>query len=163
MGTEDGGLLVIPAMKRETLGLGCSPVAHSEVGRLQLSQATGDQQNDCNIQLSEARVASNGLLQPAEVDLECCRSSRWQRLVECKNCGRKIKHAKNLRRHEDVCRQNITIHPCELCSATFTRSDSLLRHLRDKHFARESLLCNKCGLRFRSRKELESHAPWCNK
>lgn len=84
-----------------------------------------------------------------------------RKCVQCRHCGQVISHARNLRRHEDVCRQNVTVHPCDFCDATYTRHDTLRKHLRDKHGVGEKLACQRCSMPFRSKAALDKHCASC--
>lgn len=50
----------------------------------------------------------------------------------CVECNKKYKHAKSLRRHLETAHQGLR-HLCQYCGQLFTRKDSLLDHIRNKH------------------------------
>jgi len=58
--------------------------------------------------------------------------------VKKKNCGKKFAYLRNLRQHDKVQHQGISVHcPMHACSTTFTCQSSLCRHLLKIHTTEE--------------------------
>ncbi|XP_076460728.1 uncharacterized protein LOC143293577 isoform X22 [Babylonia areolata] len=75
---------------------------------------------------------------------------------ECELCGKKFKHARNIKRHYQVCHQMYVL-PCEHCTQFFSRTDKLRAHLREKHGIGEKLVCRLCKQHFPGDLYLEKH------
>jgi uncharacterized C2H2 Zn-finger protein len=84
---------------------------------------------------------------------------------QCPHCGKVISQARNLSRHVNTCSLNANprkvIHLCQLCDATFSRSDSLRGHMRKVHLIGEKLVCPKCRAPLPNEASMERHVELC--
>lgn len=116
--------------------------------------------------VAEAEIEQNVFIEtdhPREIFFESVESNNISinhKPVQCPECGKIIRQARNLSRHYQACHQS-TILPCDYCDSTFTRSDNLQKHVREKHGIGEKLACPMCFRSFRSKVSLEKHVTNC--
>ena len=78
---------------------------------------------------------------------------------KCYQCSKNFVSVKELHRHIETIHYEDS-HSCDLCEATFTREDTLIRHKRVKHEQlneKPSLLCKECGKKFLRLDNLKRH------
>jgi hypothetical protein len=79
--------------------------------------------------------------------------------TKCYQCSKKFVSVKELHRHIESIHFEDS-HSCDVCEATFTREDNLIRHKRMKHrpiTENLSLSCQECGKQFARFDSLKRH------
>ena len=78
---------------------------------------------------------------------------------KCFKCLKAISHESKLVRHFSHCDKNLEdrVHKCDLCRKTFTRNQTLQRHIKNIHENTSKLVCAICNREYKNQHCLNEH------
>ena len=76
---------------------------------------------------------------------------------KCPNCGETFTRQQSLTRHVATVHDKTAKQVCSICEAEFVNQDSLRRHLNDVHAANRAYKCDNCPLTFARKDTRDKH------